>query len=107
MLWSYCTVLRDDGWARTVWRSKHGKRLFHCNPGCRDPLAALVISTDLYRRARQCLAGAHRRLAGGLCTMDVAAREALFQTQEGEMLAILDVLDPLKLKEGKPTCAPG
>ena len=26
-------------------------RLFLCNPGCRDPLAALVISTDLYRRA--------------------------------------------------------
>jgi DNA primase len=100
-------------------------RLFLCNPYCRDPLAALVISTDLYRRALQCLVEAHRRLnqpvhtsqtdplpkailaicpqlephlaalLEGLCIMDAAAREAAYQAPEGETMAILDVLEPV------------
>lgn len=101
-------------------------RLFLCSPVCRDPLAVLVISNDLYRRAQQCLVEAHRRLnqpvrsaqddplprailaicpqlephlaalLEGLCTMDAAAREALYQAPEGEMMAILDVLEPVE-----------
>jgi DNA primase len=101
-------------------------RLFLSSPVCRDPLAVLVISNDLYRRAQQCLVEAHRRLnqpvrsaqddplprailaicpqlephlaalLEGLCTMDAAAREALYQAPEGEMMAILDVLEPVE-----------
>ncbi len=101
-------------------------RLFLCSPVCRDPLAVLVITNDLYRRAQQCLVEAHRRLnqpvhssqtdplpkailaicpqldphlaalLEGLCTMDAAAREALYQAPEGEMMAILDVLEPVE-----------
>ena len=97
-------------------------RLFLCSSVCRDPLAVLVISNDLYRRAQQVLVEAHRRLnqpvrsaqedplprailaicpqlephlaalLQRLCTMDAGAREALFQAPEGEMMAILDVL---------------
>ncbi len=100
-------------------------RLFLCNPDCRDPLAALVISTDLYRRALRCLVEAHRRLnqpvhssqtdplpkailaicpqvdphladlLEGLCTMDAAAWEALYQASQVEVMAILDVLEPV------------
>lgn len=85
----------------------------------------LVITTDLYRRAQACLVETHRRLNGpirnaqedplpravvamlphldprlaalldGLCTMDSAAREALFLKPEGEMMAVLDVLEPV------------
>jgi len=100
-------------------------RLFFCSPVCRDPLAVLVIHNDLYRRAQACLVEAHRRLSGpirsaqedplsravmamgpqleprlaalleSLCTMDSSAREALFLKPEGEMMAVLDVLEPV------------
>ena len=100
-------------------------RLFLCSPVCRDPLAVLVIQNDLYRRAQACLVEAHRRLSRpirsaqedplpravmamgpqlephlaallhSLCTMDSSAREALFASPEGEMMAILDVLEPV------------
>jgi DNA primase len=98
-------------------------RLFLCSPVCRDPLAVLVIQHDLYRRAQACLVEAHRRLSGpirsaqedplpravmamgpqleprlaalleSLCTMDSHSREALFLKPEGEMMAVLDVLE--------------
>ncbi|MFN9658817.1 MAG: DNA primase [Cyanobacteriota bacterium] len=101
-------------------------RLFLSSPVCRDPLAVLVISNDLFRRAQQCLVEAHRRLnqpvrsaqedplprailaicpqlephlaalLQRMCTMDAGAREALFQAPEGEMMAILDVLEPVE-----------
>lgn len=102
-------------------------RLFLCSPVCRDPLAVLVIQNDLYRRAQACLVEAHRRLSGpirsaqedplpravmamgpqleprlaalleGICTMDSSAREALFARPEGEMMVVLDVLEPVIL----------
>ncbi len=92
---------------------------------CRDPLAVLVIHNYLYRRAQACLVEAHRRLTGpirsaqedplpravvamlpkleprlavfleSICTMDSTAREALFLSPEGEMKAILEVLEPV------------
>jgi DNA primase len=98
-------------------------RLFLCSPVCRDPLAVLVIHNDLYRRAQACLVEAHRRLSGpirsaqedplpravmamgpqleprlaalleSLCTMDSHSREELFLKPEGEMMAVLDVLE--------------
>jgi hypothetical protein len=101
-------------------------RLFLCSPVCRDPLAVLVVRNPLYRRAQACLVEAHRRLPRsirtaqedplpkvvlalcpqlephlaslleGLCTMEAAAREALFLAPEGEMMAILDVLEPVE-----------
>ncbi|MFN5464058.1 MAG: DNA primase [Cyanobacteriota bacterium] len=101
-------------------------RLFLCSPVCRDPLAVLVIQNELYRRAQACLVEAHRRLRGairsaqedplpravmamgpqveprlaalleGLCTLDSHSREALFQKPEGEMMAVLDVLEPVE-----------
>jgi hypothetical protein len=101
-------------------------RLFLCSPVCRDPLAVLVISNDLYRRAQQCLVEAPRRLnqpvrsahedpiprailaicpqlepdlaalPQRLCTMDAGAREVLLQAPEGELMAILDALEPVE-----------
>jgi hypothetical protein len=101
-------------------------RLFLCSPVCRDPLAVLVITHPLYRQAQQCLAEAHRRLPRsiptaqddhlprailalcpqlephlasllqGLCTLEAATREALFLAPEGEMMAILDVSEPVQ-----------
>jgi DNA primase len=100
-------------------------RLFLCSPVCRDPLAVLVIHNELYRRAQACLVEAHRRLRGpirsaqedplpravmamqpqleprlaalleSLCIMDSHSREALFLKPEGEMTAVLDVLEPV------------
>jgi hypothetical protein len=100
-------------------------RLFLCSPVCRDSLAVLVIHNELYRRAQACLVEAHRRLSGpirsaqedplpravmamgaqleprlaalleSLCTMDSHSREALFLKPEGEMVAVLDVLEPV------------
>jgi DNA primase len=100
-------------------------RLFLCSPVCRDPLAVLVVSNPLYRQAQACLVEAHRRLPRsirtahedplpkavfalcpklephlaslleGLCTMEAAAREALFLAPEGELIAILDVLEAI------------
>ena len=107
-------------------------RLFLCSPACRDPLAVLVIHNDLYRRAQACLVEAHRRLRGpirsaqedplpraviamgpqleprlaalleSLCTMESAAREALFLKPEGEMMAVLDVLEPVEERSSSP-----
>ncbi len=88
-----------------MWRSKR-------NSGTATQAAA--IPWQRLSSPRTCIGGLGSAwqesigaLLEGLCTMDAAAREALFQAPEGEMLAILDVLEPLKLKEGKPTCAPG
>jgi DNA primase len=98
-------------------------RLFLCNPVCRDSLGVLVIHNELYRWAQACLVEAHRRLSRpirsaqedplpravmamgpqleprlaalleSLCTMDSHSREALFLKPEGEMMAVLDVLE--------------
>jgi DNA primase len=100
-------------------------RLFVCSPVCRDPLAVLVIDNDLYRRAQHCLAQVHQRLnvpissaqedplprsvlalcpqlephlaqlLEQLCSLDPGVRERLFQQPEGEMIAVLDVLEPV------------
>jgi DNA primase len=100
-------------------------RLFLCSPVCRDPLAVLVIRNDLYRRAQQCLVQLHQRLPGPissaqddplpravlamtdqlephlaqllerLCSLDPGVRDTLFRAPEGEMMAILDVLEPV------------
>lgn len=89
------------------------------------PLAVVVITNDLYRRAQGCLVEAHRRLSGSirsvqedpltravvamlphlepqmaailedLCNMDSGALEALFLKGEGEMMAVLDELEPV------------
>jgi len=100
-------------------------RLFLCSPVCRDPLAVLVIRNDLYRRAQQCLVQVHQRITGQiasaqddplprsvlaicpqlephlaqllerLCSLDPGVRDTLFRQPEGEMMAILDVLEPV------------
>ena len=100
-------------------------RLFLCSPVCRDPLAVLVVRNDLYRRAQQCLVQVHQRITGPiasaqedplprsvlaicpqlephlgqllerLCSLDLGVRETLFRQPEGEMMAILDVLEPV------------
>ena len=100
-------------------------RLFACSPVCRDPLAVLVVDNDLYRRAQHCLVQVHHRLnlpisssqddplpksvlalcpqlephlaqlLEQLCSLDPDVRERLFQQPEGEMLAVLDVLEPV------------
>jgi len=100
-------------------------RLFLCSPVCRDPLAVLVIRNDLYRRAQQCLVQVHQRISGPifsaqddplprsvlaicpqlephlaqllerLCSLDLGVRDTLFRQPEGEMMAILDVLEPV------------
>lgn len=119
------TAQAHDG-ATSIERAElRALRLFLCSPICRDPLAVLVITNDLHRRAQACLVEAHRRLRGpirsaqevplpravvamlphleprlaaileGLCTMDTGAREALFARPEGEMMAVLDVLEPV------------
>ena len=102
-------------------------RLFLCSPVCRDPLAVLVVSNDLYRRAQQCLVQVHQRITGPiasaqddslprsvlaicpqldphlaqllerLCSLDPGVRDTLFRQPEGEMMAILDVLEPVKV----------
>ncbi|MCX5948716.1 MAG: hypothetical protein NTY67_11205 [Cyanobacteria bacterium] len=66
-------------------------RLFVCSPVCRDPLSVLVIDNDLYRRAQHCLA----QLLEHLCSLDPDVRERLFKQPEGEMMAVLDVLEPV------------
>jgi len=72
-------------------------RLFLCSPVCRDPLAVLVITHPLYRQAQQCLVEPHlASLLEGLCTMEAAAREALFLAPEGELMCILNVLEPVE-----------
>jgi DNA primase len=100
-------------------------RLFLCSPVCRDPLAVLVVRHDLYRRAQQCLVQVHQRITGpiasalddplprsvlaicpqlephlaqlleSLCSLDPGVRDTLFRQPEGEMMAILDVLEPV------------
>jgi hypothetical protein len=100
-------------------------RLFLSSPVCRDPLAVLVIRNDLYRRAQQCLVQVHQRISGPianaqddplprsvlaicpqlephlaqllerLCSLDPGVRDTLFRQPEGEMMAILDVLEPV------------
>ena len=100
-------------------------RLFLCSPVCRDPLAVLVVRNDLYRRAQQCLVQVHQRISGPifsaqedplprsvlaicpqlephlaqllerLCSLDLGVRDTLFRQPEGEMMAILDVLEPV------------
>ena len=100
-------------------------RLFLCSPVCRDPLAVLVVRHDLYRRAQQCLVQVHQRITGPiataqedplprsvlaicpqlephlaqllerLCSLDPGVRDRLFRQPEGEMMAILDVLEPV------------
>ena len=100
-------------------------RLFLCSPVCRDPLAVLVVRNDLYRRAQQCLVQVHQRITGPiasaqedplprsvlaicpqlephlaqllerLCRLDLGVRDTLFRQPEGEMMAILDVLEPV------------
>jgi DNA primase len=100
-------------------------RLFFCSPVCRDPLAVLVIRHDIYRRAQQCLVQVHQRITGrissaqddplprsvlaicpqlephlaqlleSLCSLDSGVRYTLFRQPEGEMMAILDMLEPV------------
>jgi hypothetical protein len=100
-------------------------RLFLCSPVCRDPLAVLVVRNDLYRRAQQCLVQVHERITSPiataqddplprsvlaicpqlephlgqllerLCSLDLGVRDTLFRQPEGEMMAILDVLEPV------------
>jgi DNA primase len=100
-------------------------RLFLCSPVCRDPLAVLVVRNDLYRRAQQCLVQVHQRITGPinsvqddplprsvlaispqlephlgqllerLCSLDPGVRNTLFRQPEGEMMAILDTLEPV------------
>jgi hypothetical protein len=100
-------------------------RLFLCSPVCRDPLAVLVVSNDLYRHAQQCLVQVHQRISGPiasaqedplprsvlaicpqlephlaqllerLCSLDLDVRDTLFRQPEGEMMATLDVLEPV------------
>ena len=100
-------------------------RLFLCSPVCRDPLAVLVIRNDLYRRAQQCLVQVHQRITGPiasaqedplprsvlaicpqlephlgqllerLCSLDLGVRDTIFRQPEGEIMAILDVLEPV------------
>jgi len=100
-------------------------RLYLCSPVCRDPLAVLVVRHDLYRRAQQCLVQVHQRITGPiasaqddplprsvlaicpqlephlgqllerLCSLDPGVRDTLFRRPEGEMMAILDVLEPV------------
>ena len=100
-------------------------RLFLCSPVCRDPLAVLVVRNDLYRRAQQCLVQVHQRITGPiasaqddplprsvlaicpqlephlaqllerLCSLDPGVRDTLFRQPEGEMMAVLDVLEPV------------
>jgi DNA primase len=102
-------------------------RLFLCSPVCRDPLAVLVIRNDLYRRAQQCMVQVHQRISGPinsaqedplprsvlaicpqlephlgqllerLCSLDPGVRDTLFRQPEGEMMAILDVLEPVEV----------
>ena len=98
-------------------------RLFLCSPVCRDPLAVLVVRNDLYCRAQQCLAQVHQRISGPiasaqddplprsvlaicpqlephlaqllerLCSLDPGVRDTLFRQPEGELMAVLDVLE--------------
>ena len=100
-------------------------RLFLCSPDCRDPLAVLVVRNNLYRRAQQCLVQVHQRITGPinsaqddplprsvlaicpqlephlgqllerLCSLDPGVRDTLFRQPEGEMMAVLDVLEPV------------
>jgi len=100
-------------------------RLFLCSPVCRDPLAVLVVRNNLYRRAQQCLVQVHQRITGPinsaqddplprsvlaicpqlephlgqllerLCSLDPGVRDTLFRQPEGEMMAVLDVLEPV------------
>ena len=100
-------------------------RLFLCSPVCRDPLAVLVVRHDLYRRAQQCLVQVHQRITGPiasaqddplprsvlaicpqlephlaqllerLCSLDLGVRDTLFRQPEGEMMAILDAVEPV------------
>ena len=100
-------------------------RLFLCSPVCRDPLAVLVVRSDLYRRAQQCLVQVHQRITGPiasaqddplpksvlaicpqlephlgqllerLCSLDPGVRDTLFRQPGGEMMAVLDVLEPV------------
>jgi len=100
-------------------------RLFLCSPVCRDPLAVLVVRHALYRRAQQCLVQVHQRITGPinsaqddplprsvlaicpqlephlaqllerLCSLDPGVRNTLFRRPEGEMMAVLDVLEPV------------
>jgi DNA primase len=100
-------------------------RLFLCSPVCRDPLAVLVIRNALYRRAQQCLVQVHQRITGPInsaqddplprsvmaicpqlephlaqllerfCSLDLGVRDTLFRQPEGEMMAVLDVLEPV------------
>jgi len=99
--------------------------LFLCSLLCRDPLAVLIVRNDHYRRAQQCLVQVRQRITGPiasaqddplprsvlaicpqlephlgqllerLCSIDLGVRDRLFQQPEGEMLAILDVLEPV------------
>jgi hypothetical protein len=85
----------------------------------------LVIRNDLYRRAQQCLVQVHQRISGPiasaqddplprsvlaicpqlephlaqllerLCSLDLGVRDTLFRQPEGEMMAVLDVLEPV------------
>jgi hypothetical protein len=41
-------------------------------------------------------------LLESLCTMESAAREALFLKPEGEMMAVLDVLEPVEERSSSP-----
>lgn len=100
-------------------------RLLVCSPVCRDPLAVLQIRNDLYRRAQDCLVQVHQRLGINvsrpeddplprsvlaicpqlephlahlleqLSSLDSDVRERLFQHPEEEMMAVLDVLEPV------------
>jgi len=101
------------------------QRLFLCSPVCRDPLAVLVVRNDLYSRAQQCLMQDHQRITGPIASaqddplprsilaicpqlephlaqllerlrsLDPRVRDTLFRQPEGEMMAILDVLEPV------------
>lgn len=112
----------DETARRAEWRAL---RLFLCSPVCRDPLACLVIHTPLYRRAQDCLVQVHTRtrqaissathgsfvrsvlslcprldpelahLLQQLCNLDPDLQDALLARPEDEMMAILDVLEPV------------
>jgi hypothetical protein len=85
----------------------------------------LVVRNDLYRRAQQCLVQVHQRISGPifsaqddalprsvqaicpqlephlaqplerLCSLDLGVKDTLFRQPEGEMMAVLDVLEPV------------
>ena len=93
--------------------------------GIRIPAWYLLLVAPLYRRAQHCLTQVHQRLQGPihsakddplpksvlalcpqlephlahlleqLCSLDPDVRERLFLQPEGEMMAVLDVLEPV------------